>query len=201
VTRAARFGTRGDVFRLEKYLVRSDGSLVALGLAMAKRADRSRLAVAVSAFAVIACGGRTDVGIGPGDSRDGAEGGGSSACPADCPDPASIELGAACTFPSSMTSCPSTLPNTECGGTLSCFCYAGVWNCPPGVLCAGCPPPAAIFAGDPCPADAERCPGNPQACGGATFYDAFQCMGGVWVDEAPTICEIDAGPESDAEGD
>jgi hypothetical protein len=44
--------------------------------------------------------------------------------------------------------------------------------------------------GDPCAPGLRgaECPGNPQVCDGAVFYDALQCNGSTWITLAATQC-------------
>jgi hypothetical protein len=44
------------------------------------------------------------------------------------------------------------------------------------------------MAGAPCSGPDLQCPGNPQWCDGAEFYDALQCNGATWVTLAATEC-------------
>jgi hypothetical protein len=103
---------------------------------------------------------------------------------------------------SSTLTCNSTTPYYDCNGNvagdLQCNCYSNQWFCPePDVICpadagAGCPTPASIQAGAGC-IGFVTCPGNPTVCNGQIDYDAFQCVNGVWVDVAHTLCDVDAG--------
>jgi hypothetical protein len=44
-------------------------------------------------------------------------------------------------------------------------------------------------------ANGLQCPGNPQWCDGAEFYDALQCNGSTWVTLATTECGDGGGPD------
>jgi hypothetical protein len=133
--------------------------------------------------------------------------------PPQCPAMSSVDDGAAC--PSEGLSCPSAQSYTDCDGAVhdvQCICggpQSGLaWTCetsPPCIMDAGppppppsCPDPSTVHGDGHCAQEGQQCPGNPQECSGATFYDAFQCEGGYWVDIAPTVCDEDA--QADAGG-
>jgi len=134
--------------------------------------------------------------------------------PTGCPEPAAITPGLGCDTSSSL-SCPSEVPIVNCDGQVegaeSCSCLAATWVCggpQPFCIDAGpssCPDPASVETGVPCSPLGLQCPGNPQECGGAVFYDAFVCEDDRWVDVATTECSAgDGGPVdaslSDAQG-
>jgi len=129
--------------------------------------------------------------------------------PAACPDPSTLLPGSACAVPEGQ-SCVSTdvpVPHCENGpfstGKAECQCIGGAWSCPvspipcPPPPPTSCPDPSYVYSGQSCSASGT-CSGNPTYCGGALFYDALQCVSGVWVTVAATACDIgDGGPFED----
>jgi len=131
--------------------------------------------------------------------------------PAQCPSPAAVTNGASCS--SAGASCPSSVAIVGCNGTseghVYCSC-AGVWSCsepsPPDCVDAAPPPPACpdptlVGPGGACTGSQVDCPGNPQPCGSATFYDVFDCSGGAWMRIVATACDVDGGVPDGGEGD
>lgn len=125
--------------------------------------------------------------------------------PPSCPAPASITSGGTCTTDPGLN-CTSTIPiYDDCTGAfdgyLPCNCSDGTWLCfisepacvdaspPP----SSCPAPSSVEQGLPCAGSPSQCPGNPTDCGGAIFYDAFECQDGAWNDVAHTDCAVEAG--------
>ena len=70
--------------------------------------------------------------------------------------------------------------------------------CPPAA--GGCPDPQSVEQGVSCYSPGLQCPGNPNYCDGALFYDAFECDGGLWNDIAVTGCPQDGGSGSSSGG-
>jgi hypothetical protein len=129
-----------------------------------------------------------------------------------CPDPSSIVDGASCSTAPELkcpgmriTVCPSatTFLNTcICqGSTVTPHGTTVTWSCgsiPPQPT-SPCPDPTRLTEGVACSPLGQRCPGNPQSCGGSqTFYDAFQCSSACqWSRIATTDCLDAAAPNSD----
>jgi hypothetical protein len=127
-----------------------------------------------------------------------------------CPAPSTIKNGASCAVDG--LTCQSDLPIYGCGGLVSgyaqCQCtQGGQWFCQfpqqPVGLCVDasmppstCPDPSALMEGTACSSNGLTCKGNPTLCGGATFFDAFQCDGSKFVTVAMTICGIDGGADA-----
>jgi hypothetical protein len=135
--------------------------------------------------------------------------------PPECPPMDAVRDGIACR--SAGLTCPSGQSYTDCDGVLhdiQCTCGGpqnGLgWQCESVPMCApdsgppppppSCPDPSTVPGNGQCSQDGQQCPGNPQDCGGTTFYDAFQCEGGKWVDIAPTVCDADAGTDAGGGG-
>jgi len=152
------------------------------------------------------------MGSSGGMSSSGSSSGGSVSCPA--PSDTQAFFGASsCDLPDT-TQCPVEFPGTPCAdGQPSteegdCACDQGHWMCETVAYCPApttCPAPGAVQQGVQCASPGQQCPGNPQPCDGAVFYDAFQCEGGSWNDVAVTECEEEGGvsdggaPEGDTQ--
>ena len=124
--------------------------------------------------------------------------------PPGCPNPSFIAPGDSCSASPQLT-CSTGIPLYDCAGNFlgdeSCQCFDGTWSCETPVDCpdaAACPDPQSVQEGALCPENGLQCPGNPQVCDGAVFYDAFQCEGGAWIDVAVTGCATDGGGPVDA---
>ena len=130
--------------------------------------------------------------------------------------PELIHPGEACDLPPSV-SCTGAATFDGCQGPMAvpvagaCRCLQGQWNCPwlvPSASCpdasmppATCPDPTTLLEGVPCSNSGLVCKGNPTECGGATFYDAFQCDGTKFFTAAATFCRIDARADASAQQD
>jgi hypothetical protein len=115
---------------------------------------------------------------------------------------------------SSSLECPMVSGGGGCAVYATCQCSAGFWSCfgydsggcYEGGLESGpppaCPDPSTLRAGEWCPSNAAglQCPGNPQWCDGAEFYDALQCDGATWITLAATECGDGGGLEAGFDG-
>lgn len=131
--------------------------------------------------------------------------------PTGCPDPSTVFPGKGCDGTINQACVSTNVPTYGCDGGLipnmaECVCAGNAWQCKGGGTspCAEpppptCPDPASIFPGAECNGDGLVCRGNPQDCGGQTFYDVLQCAGS-WTPLATTNCvqAFDAGPVQDA---
>lgn len=113
---------------------------------------------------------------------------------------------AACTSGAGVT-CQSGMPIYDCAGGVhgyvTCQCPKGQWVCntPSPLNCvdaapppATCPDPATLVEGNACSSSGLSCKGHPTSCDGATFYDALQCNGLLFITIAATVCPNDGGP-------
>ncbi len=119
--------------------------------------------------------------------------------PVPCPDPSTLYPGTPCYGPEGQQCISTDIPENACGGLPpliqgSCTCMTGGWSCPtPATACPAeltCPDPSSVNANASCDAPGQTCPGNPQPCGTAVFYDAFECESDSWVSVATTACDI-----------
>lgn len=126
--------------------------------------------------------------------------------PPACPNPAVIVPGGGCNVAFDQTCTSTNVTVRGCNGGPpsvtqgTCTCASSGWSCPVlSVPCVSppppppptCPGPAQVFAYQPCRGDGLSCPGNPQVCDGAVFYDALECAGQQWIPIAETVCEAD----------
>lgn len=120
--------------------------------------------------------------------------------PPGCPDPSYVVPGNSCNV-ATQFSCSSSIPMYDCSGNFigdqPCECLDAAWNCavsqPECPDAGGCPDPQSVEQGVSCFNPGLQCPGNPQVCDGAVFYDAFECDNGQWNDVAVTGCPTDGG--------
>jgi hypothetical protein len=128
--------------------------------------------------------------------------------PPGCPDPSFVTQGGSCGTSPQLT-CTSDIPMYDCNGNYlgdqQCECFNDSWSCvtsepacPPDA--GGCPDPQSVEQGVSCFSPGLQCPGNPNYCDGALFYDAFECDGGLWNDIAVTGCPQDGGSGSSSGG-
>jgi hypothetical protein len=125
------------------------------------------------------------------------------ACAPVCPVASAVLPGGAC-GPIGQTCTSTNVAQMNCNGgapitSAPCTCTASRWSCvqeePACLPPTKCPAPDSVRSYASCYQTGLTCAGNPQYCGGDTYYDALQCNG-YWVPVATTTCDL-PGPAYD----